>query len=309
METGDQPSDEKSEAQASRNSGQDDVDADVRKRTNCPSPRSQGEEEAIEQWNRWVPMDRNLFHAVQNLHLCMLQKLDEMLNEASIPYWICGGTLIGAIRHMGFVPHDDDVDIEICKSDIPKLVNIPLSPPFYTGFKQFSGTWEGTNISKLQFYHGEFEVDIFQRDNGFAEMTKFPSKEEIFPLSRYNFHNIQVWGPCKDKCQSYLDRCYGTDWRDTVCVYNHDFNYYHTKAFDERKVVLSLNDYNNIISQVGLCVPIAEVTANKSFERFCNQYGDTFLDQYRSYRTQRTFRWNKSNADWNYEQSLLNESS
>jgi hypothetical protein len=56
---------------------------------------------AIEQWEQWMPMDKRLFQAVQNLHLCMLQKLDEMLNKANIEYWICGGTLMGAIRHSG----------------------------------------------------------------------------------------------------------------------------------------------------------------------------------------------------------------
>jgi hypothetical protein len=191
------------------------------------------------------------------------------------------------------------------KSDIPKLNNIPLDPPFYTGFKMYSGRWEGTEISKLQFYHGEFEVDIFQREDELCEMVKFPSKEEIFPLSRYNFNNIQVWGPNEDKCGSYLDRCYGDDWKDTVCVWNHDFNYYHTKAFDARRAVLPLDDYNKIVSQAQVFPPTAESTAEQSFEKFCSEYGaTTFLDEYKRYRSQRTIRWNKADADWRYEQEM-----
>ena len=42
----------------------------------------------------------------------MLQKAHELLTQADIPYWICGGALIGAIRHEGLIPHDDDIDLD-----------------------------------------------------------------------------------------------------------------------------------------------------------------------------------------------------
>jgi phosphorylcholine metabolism protein LicD len=56
-----------------------------------------------------MPMFKPLFSAIQLIHLCMLQKLDEMLTTAGIPYWITCGTLIGAIRHGGFAPHGNNV--------------------------------------------------------------------------------------------------------------------------------------------------------------------------------------------------------
>ena len=48
-----------------------------------------------------------------------MKVLDEVFTEASIPYWICGGTLLGALRHQGFIPHDDDADIEMFEDDVP----------------------------------------------------------------------------------------------------------------------------------------------------------------------------------------------
>jgi hypothetical protein len=264
---------------------------------------SRREEASIEQWERWMPMHKQLFHGVQNLHLCMLQKLDEMLNDAGIPYWICGGTLLGAIRHSGFIPHDDDIDIEIRVSDLNAVANIPLDEPLFSGFQLDAGLWEGHRVSKLRFFEGEFEVDIFQRPDDLPGSKSFPSKEEIFPLERYKFHNTEVWGPNKEMCGSYLDRCYGPDWRETVCVWNHDFNYYHTKAFDQRKVVLPLCEYNRILAGAGIRPPVAESSADVTFQKVCTENGDTFLDDYRKYRSQRTFRWNKADAEWRYEQS------
>ena len=90
--------------------------------------------EPTTEWERWLPMKPKLYDGVQLMNLCMLQKVDEMFTEAKIPYWICGGTLIGAIRHSGLIPHDDDVDIEIFEKDLDLVRKIPLSPPLYTNF-------------------------------------------------------------------------------------------------------------------------------------------------------------------------------
>ena len=79
-------------------------------------------------WEQWIPMEQHLFVAVRQVQLSMLQKIDEMLTKHNVPYWICGGTLIGAIRHGGFIPHDDDVDIECYGHDFEKIASIPIEP-------------------------------------------------------------------------------------------------------------------------------------------------------------------------------------
>lgn len=54
----------------------------------------------------------------------MLEKLVDILNDNQIKYWLAYGTTLGAIRHNGFIPWDDDVDIYIDGKDYAKLQKI-----------------------------------------------------------------------------------------------------------------------------------------------------------------------------------------
>jgi hypothetical protein len=53
--------------------------------------------------------------------LKMLKLWNEMAKECGIDYWACGGTLLGAVRHCGFIPWDNDIDISIMLSDLKKV--------------------------------------------------------------------------------------------------------------------------------------------------------------------------------------------
>lgn len=53
----------------------------------------------------------------------MLEWFDEYCAKNNIDYYIAGGTLLGAIRHGGFIPWDDDIDIIVPRPDYEKLIN------------------------------------------------------------------------------------------------------------------------------------------------------------------------------------------
>jgi len=279
-------------------------------------------------WLEWVPMEQDLFAGCHLIQLLMIQFVDELFATAQIPYWISGGTLIGALRHEGFVPHDDDVDIECLRADFDAIAETASSRaadgrhPFFSGFVPSAGTWEGFPVAKLTFFGGDFEVDVFPRGDLMDEREdplchgKFPSKSEVFPRTRYQFHNINVWGPNRTACRSYLDRLYGNDWRERVLVWNHDFNWYHNKAHYRRRVSMPLGEYNEIVRLAGVygsdgahrpCC--AEPNSRLTHHKFQTEYnygnGDgkgDFFERYRSYKSQRTFRRNQSDAEWRYQQ-------
>ena len=54
----------------------------------------------------------------------MMVWLDAVCRRHGIPYWLGSGTLLGAVRHGGFIPWDDDVDIEFRHEDYPRLMEV-----------------------------------------------------------------------------------------------------------------------------------------------------------------------------------------
>lgn len=69
--------------------------------------------------------DLEIIRELQLVQLRSLKKLDEICRRHDIRYWVAYGTLLGAIRHQGFIPWDDDLDIGIMREDYEKLCAVP----------------------------------------------------------------------------------------------------------------------------------------------------------------------------------------
>lgn len=54
----------------------------------------------------------------------MLKVLDGICQKHQIKYWICAGTLLGQVRHGGYIPQDDDLDVEMLREDYLRLMEI-----------------------------------------------------------------------------------------------------------------------------------------------------------------------------------------
>lgn len=120
--------------------------------------------------------------------LDILLVLDEICKNNDLPYFINGGTLLGAIRHGGFIPWDDDIDIGLLHEDYLKFVDVAKRelPEGYVlclpeSIPNQTETWakvikKGTRFIDTIASEAGFEQGIFVDVFDFREFDADPKK-------------------------------------------------------------------------------------------------------------------------------------
>lgn len=116
---------------------------------------------------------------IQKVSLDILKDIHEFCIANDIKYTLFGGTLIGAIRHHGFIPWDDDVDIAMPRSEYNKFVRLYQSKH---GYELFAREKQGKDIY-LAF------ARVCEMDKTFVDTSLIPwnTKKtgiwiDVFPL-------------------------------------------------------------------------------------------------------------------------------
>lgn len=159
-------------------------------------------------------MDIQNTKKTHELLLYMLTHFVRIAEKYNLDYWVCGGTLIGAIRHGGFIPWDADIDLGISEDSYNKLAGIskkefPADMWLHNtasdkGFiwkdrakiRDIHSDYADSNYDDHLGLHNGLQIDIYVNFKGENALSRGTScclnHGEAYPFRHIPFENITV---------------------------------------------------------------------------------------------------------------------
>ena len=146
----------------------------------------------------------------EKLRQCQIEMMDEVkriCDENNLKYYLSSGTLLGAIRHQGFIPWDDDVDLCMPREDYNKFVKML---PDKLGEKYFFVDWNNTPNYALAFGKIMMKGTVLREEKGNPNLPN-AIYIDIFPLD-YICDDEKIEKKCCKKMYFYkrllLSKCH-----------------------------------------------------------------------------------------------------
>jgi len=163
----------------------------------------------------------------------LMKTLIELLNKYNIDYYIISGTLLGHVRHNGFIPWDDDIDIIVSEDILDKLPLILLNTELTflkfdnwilkacskTGISEITNMHTDKLINKNDKYYWPF-IDLFiytKNDTHLNFFKKLWLTSEFEPYNLKKFYDISVRVP--NNPDYFLKITYGIDYLNSYEIY------------------------------------------------------------------------------------------
>ena len=202
----------------------------------------------------------------------MLFDIDKIFNYFNINYFIDSGTLLGAVRHKGIIPWDDDADICIFDYQESKLATLkPILnkngydiTKFWGGYKIFyingekiklensNWSWNNSKLDKerenikYKFPFCDITIvkleddKIFYKNDRVRQIWKkcFYHKSDLYPLRNYKFGIFNLKGP--NNATNFLNSCYGKEWKQ---IKKDNYDHLNQRFKNGDKIKMDKNDY------------------------------------------------------------------
>lgn len=167
--------------------------------------------------------------------------LHDTLTKSGISYWASSGTLLGCVRHGGFIPWDDDLDLCVYQKDTEKIeqclktllndngCEIVEVPVF--GYRVFHKTESEKLPSEYQKHRYPFcDIFVMKRKHNITWVAKGSGRTR-WPEEYYHNKDIDnmesklfgdVYLNCTANAEEYLERNYGEHWYTQGATHNYD---------------------------------------------------------------------------------------
>lgn len=113
----------------------------------------------------------------RKVELDILIKIDKICREHNINYFLFAGTLLGAVRHQGFIPWDDDIDISMLREDYDKLAEIIQNGDYGLNFIRIE-----ENPDTIYPYGKICDTTTTIEEKNFKEVAGYGVFVDVFPF-------------------------------------------------------------------------------------------------------------------------------
>ncbi len=131
-----------------------------------------------------IPPAKGPLRKLQLADTLFLRLFDNICKKYNLSYWLDGGTLLGAIRHKGFIPWDDDIDIGMLRDDYNKIADVMEKELPCDLFEINEGKGFYRKVIRVIFRNSPIQIDIwpydkyYTKDLSFFELDKL--RDDIF---------------------------------------------------------------------------------------------------------------------------------
>lgn len=116
---------------------------------------------------------------IQQKELEMLKEFDRVARKYKLKYTLCAGTLLGAVRHRGFIPWDDDIDVSMPRPDYEKLVRLNRKKQIWSKGLRLASFEDGTmDTPFMKLFCDDVEI----REKNYTEDSVHNLWIDIFPV-------------------------------------------------------------------------------------------------------------------------------
>lgn len=102
---------------------------------------------------------------IQSEELKILESTVKFLDENNLEYYLVYGTLLGAIRHKGFIPWDDDIDIAMPRPDYDKLLEIAKKESISDNLKIISYSLKNSKLPLTKVINTDIEIKSLSNED------------------------------------------------------------------------------------------------------------------------------------------------